>query len=216
VTIFTIGHSTRSLDDFIALLHSHGINRLADIRTVPKSRRHPHFAGDALARSLPAEDVAYRHFPGLGGLRKPKRDSTNTGWRHEGFRGYADYMQTAEFARALEELIDWARGGPERAAPQLDNDVMSVQRATPQLHEDVARAEGAVPTGNVARALQARVAIMCAEALWWRCHRQLVADALVARGIEVRHIASASSAPSHTLTDFARVDAGRVSYPGLL
>ncbi len=216
MTIFTIGHSTRSLDDFIALLHSHGINRLADIRTVPKSRRHPHFAGDALARSLPAEDVAYRHFPGLGGLRKPKRDSTNTGWRHEGFRGYADYMQTAEFARALEELIDWARGGPERAAPQLDNDVMSVERATPQLHEDVARAEGAVPTGNVARALQARVAIMCAEALWWRCHRQLVADALVARGIEVRHIASASSAPSHTLTDFARVDAGRVSYPGLL
>ena len=216
MTIFTIGHSTRSLDDFIALLHSHGINRLADIRTVPKSRRHPHFAGDALARSLPAEDVAYRHFPGLGGLRKPKRDSTNTGWRHEGFRGYADYMQTAEFARALEELIDWARGGPERAAPQLDNDVMSVQRATPQLHEDVARAEGAVPTGNVARALQARVAIMCAEALWWRCHRQLVADALVAPGIEVRHIASASSAPLHTLTDFARVDAGRVSYPGLL
>ena len=216
MTIFTIGHSTRSLDDFIALLHSHGINRLADIRTVPKSRRHPHFAGDALARSLPAEDVAYRHFPGLGGLRKPKRDSTNTGWRHEGFRGYADYMQTAEFARALEELIDWARGGPERAAPQLDNDVMSVERATPQLHEDVARAEGAVPTGNVARALQARVAIMCAEALWWRCHRQLVADALVAPGIEVRHIASASSAPSHTLTDFARVDAGRVSYPGLL
>ena len=216
MTIFTIGHSTRSLDDFIALLHSHGINRLADIRTVPKSRRHPHFAGDALARSLPAEDVAYRHFPGLGGLRKPKRDSTNTGWRHEGFRGYADYMQTAEFARALEELIDWARGGPERAAPQLDNDVMSVERATPQLHEDVARAEGAVPPGNVARAFQARVAIMCAEALWWRCHRQLVADALVARGIEVRHIASASSAPLHTLTDFARVDAGRVSYPGLL
>lgn len=216
MTIFTIGHSTRSLDDFIALLHSHGINRLADIRTVPKSRRHPHFAGDALARSLPAEDVAYRHFPGLGGLRKPKRDSTNTGWRHEGFRGYADYMQTAEFARALEELIDWARGGPERAAPQLDNDVMRVERATPQLHEDVARAEGAVPPGNVAPAFQARVAIMCAEALWWRCHRQLVADALVAPGIEVRHIASASSAPLHTLTDFARVDAGRVSYPGLL
>ncbi|OLB62959.1 MAG: hypothetical protein AUI11_03410 [Acidobacteria bacterium 13_2_20CM_2_66_4] len=216
MTIFTIGHSTRSLDDFIALLHSHGINRLADIRTVPKSRRHPHFAGDALARSLSAEDVAYRHFPGLGGLRKPKRDSTNTGWRHEGFRGYADYMQTAEFARALEELIDWARGGPERAAPQLDNDVMRVERATPQLHEDVARAEGAVPPGNVARAFQARVAIMCAEALWWRCHRQLVADALVAPGIEVRHIASASSAPLHTLTDFARVDAGRVSYPGLL
>ena len=216
MTILTIGHSTRSLDDFIALLHSHGINRLADIRTVPKSRRHPHFAGDALARSLPAEDVAYRHFPGLGGLRKPKRDSTNTGWRHEGFRGYADYMQTAEFARALEELIDWARGGPERAAPQLDNNVMRVERAAPQQHEGVARADGAVPPGNVARAFQARVAIMCAEALWWRCHRQLVADALIARGIKVRHIASASSAPLHTVTDFARVDAGRVSYPGLL
>ena len=216
MTIFTIGHSTRSLDDFIALLHSHGINRLADIRTVPKSRRHPHFAGDALARSLPTEDVAYRHFPGLGGLRKPKRNSTNTGWRHEGFRGYADYMQTAEFARALEELIGWAHGGPERAAPQLDNNVMRVERAAPQQHEGVARADGAVPPGNVARAFQARVAIMCAEALWWRCHRQLVADALVAPGIEVRHIASASSAPLHTVTDFARVDAGRVSYPGLL
>ena len=174
MTIFTIGHSTRSLDDFIALLHAHGVNRLADIRTVPKSRRHPHFAGAALAQSLPKENIVYRHFPGLGGLRKPRRDSTNTGWRHEGFRGYADYMQTVEFTRALEELIEWAR------------------------------------------AFQARVAIMCAEAVWWRCHRQLVADALVARGIEVRHIASTSSAPPHTLTDFARVDAERVSYPGLL
>lgn len=204
VTIFTIGHSTRPLDAFTALLHSHGINRLADIRTVPKSRRHPHFAGDALARSLPAEGIVYRHFPGLGGLRKPMPDSTNTGWRHEGFRGYADYMQTAEFARPLEELVEWAHGGTERAAPQLDNDVAPIEMAGPQLHKDVARA------------FQARVAIMCAEAVWWRCHRQLVADALVARGIEVRHIASASSAPSHTLTDFARVDRAGVSYPGLL
>jgi uncharacterized protein (DUF488 family) len=172
VTIFTIGHSTRTLDEFLALLNAHKIDQLADIRTVPKSRRHPHFAGAALAQSLPAAGIEYRHFPGLGGLRKPRRDSHNTGWRHEGFRGYADYMETDEFARALDGLVEWSGG---------------------------------------------HSAIMCAEAVWWRCHRQLVADALVARGIEVRHITSATSAPAHRLTDFGRIDdARRVTYPGLL
>jgi uncharacterized protein (DUF488 family) len=183
MTIYTIGHSTRPLDEFLALLNAHRITQLADVRTVPKSRRHPHFAGDALALSLPAAGIAYRHFPGLGGLRKPRRDSRNSGWRHEGFRGYADYMETDAFERALEDLIAWA-GGPERPAPH-----------------------SGLP----------ETAIMCAESVWWRCHRQLVADALVARGLEVRHISSATSAPPHTLTDFARVDSKRrVTYPALL
>ena len=233
MTIFTIGHSTRSLDDFIALLQAHGINCLADIRTVPKSRRHPHFAGDALAQSLPAQNIVYRHFPGLGGLRKPRRDSTNTGWRHEGFRGYADYMQTVEFARALDELIHWAddgecdsgsgRGGMRRRRSVLDTpERYSARACTPDSLEPLrgAYAPGNSGGGGVPAAIDKagapRVVIMCAEAVWWRCHRQLVADALVARGIEVRHIASVSSAPSHTLTAFARVDAERVSYPGLL
>lgn len=172
MTIYTIGHSTRPLAEFLALLEAHRITQLADIRTVPRSRRHPHFAGDALAASLPAAGVAYRHFPGLGGLRKPRADSRNTAWRVEGFRGYADYMETPEFARALDDLLTWA---------------------------------------NVER----RTVIMCAEAVWWRCHRQLVADALVARGVEVRHITSENSASVHTLTAFARLTDQRLSYPGL-
>jgi len=172
VTIYTIGHSTRSLDDFVALLRAHRIRQLADVRTVPKSRRHPHFAGEALALSLPEANVAYRHVAALGGLRKPRRDSRNTGWRHASFRGYADHMETPAFQRALDELIAWS---------------------------------DAVPT-----------VVMCAEAVWWQCNRQLIADALVARAVEVRHIRSAGSAPLHTLTAFARVDDGRVTYPGLV
>jgi uncharacterized protein (DUF488 family) len=172
MAIYTIGHSTRSLDEFVALLHAHGVTRLADVRTIPRSRHHPHFASDALAMSLPERGVVYRHFPDLGGLRKPRPDSPNSAWRHEGFRGYADYMQTPAFDSALDELIEW---------------------------------------GN-----EARVAVMCAEAVWWRCHRQLIADALVARDIEVRHITSAAAAAAHTLTDFARVVDAKVSYPGLV
>src|SRR5579871_365245 len=160
--MFTIGHSTRTLDELVALLHAHGVTQLADVRTVPKSRRHPHFAADALAQSLPARGIAYRHFRSLGGLRKPRTDSRNTAWQNESFRGYADYMQTDEFRRGLDELIAWSHPA---------------------------------------------TAIMCAEAVWWRCHRQLIADALVARGVDVRHIMSATSAPPHALTAFARVDA---------
>jgi uncharacterized protein (DUF488 family) len=168
---FTIGHSTRTLEEFLALLAAHDVRQLADIRTVPKSRRHPHFAGEALARTLPDAGITYRHFAGLGGLRKPRKDSRNVGWRHDSFRGYADYMETAAFERALDELIEWNDG---------------------------------------------RAVMMCAEAVWWRCHRQLIADALVARTVEVRHIMTASSAPAHALTAFARVDARRVTYPGLI
>ena len=171
--IFTVGHSTRTLDELVTLVCAHEVTQLADVRTIPKSRRHPHVAGDALAWSLPPLGIAYRHFRSLGGLRKPRRDSHNTAWQNESFRGYADYMQTAEFNRALDELIDWSERG--------------------------------------------LTTIMCAEAVWWRCHRQLIADALVARRIEVRHIMAPTSAPPHALTSFARVDAaGHVTYPGLV
>jgi uncharacterized protein (DUF488 family) len=170
--VYTIGHSTRALDVFVALLHAHGVTQLADVRTVPKSRRHPHFAQEALSESLPAAGIRYRHFPGLGGLRKPAADSHNTGWKHAGFRGYADYMQTPAFTAALDELIAWSREAP--------------------------------------------TAVMCAEAVWWSCHRQLIADALVARGVDVRHITSPAAAGAHTLTSFARVDRERVTYPGLI
>ena len=172
MTIYTIGHSTRSFDAFRALLEAHAIEQVADIRTIPASRRHPQFAGPALADALANAGIGYRHFPGLGGLRKPRRDSRNGAWRNASFRGYADHMETDEFRRSLDALVDWS----------------------------------ARPT-----------AIMCAEAVWWRCHRQLVADALVARGIEVRHIATDTSAAPHGLTEFARTDAnGRVTYPGVV
>jgi uncharacterized protein (DUF488 family) len=169
--IFTVGHSTRPIEEFIALLQVHRIQRLADVRTVPRSRRHPHFASDALGASLAAASIEYRHFPGLGGLRKPRIDSTNGGWRVEGFRGYADYMETEAFHAALAALVAFAT----------------------------------VPT-----------AVMCAEAVWWRCHRRLIADALVVRGIDVRHITSPAPAAVHELTPFARVAGVEVRYPGLV
>jgi uncharacterized protein (DUF488 family) len=175
MSIYTIGHSTRSLEEFVALVHAHDVGQIADVRTVPKSRRHPHFALEALERSLPAAGVAYRHFGSLGGLRKPRPDSRNTAWRHEGFRGYADYMETPEFARAIDDLVAWAAAADPR-----------------------------------------HTAVMCAEAVWWHCHRQLIADALVAREIEARHIVSASAARAHALTEFARTDGHRVTYPGLI
>lgn len=172
MTIFTIGHSTRSREEFSTLLHAHHITRLGDVRTIPKSRRHPHFAGDALAVSLPAEGILYRHLPELGGLRKPRRDSPNNAWRHAGFRGYADYMGSTAFSDAIDDLMSWA-------------------------------------------ATSATV-IMCAEAVWWRCHRQLIADALVARGVVVQHIQTVTSAPAHKLTEFAQVRGTQVVYPGVL
>ena len=170
--VYTIGHSTRPIEEFVALLQAHGVTRLADVRTIPKSRRHPHFAQKALSVSLPVVGISYRHFPGLGGLRKAAPDSANGGWRHAGFRGYADYMQTPAFSAALADLLEWSR--------------------------------------------DATTAVMCAEAVWWQCHRQLIADALVARGVAVRHITSPKAAAAHTLTSFARVDGERVSYPGLV
>jgi uncharacterized protein (DUF488 family) len=166
--IFTIGHSTRDIEHFLALLEREGIRRLADVRTLPASRRHPHFNRESLAASLASAGIEYSHHPALGGRRPPRPDSPNAAWRNAGFRGYADYMATPDFQRALDELIHLGAAAP--------------------------------------------TAVMCAEAVPWRCHRSLIADALVARRIEVRHILDAKTAP-HTLTRFAVLHDGYVSYP---
>src|SRR5690242_15659226 len=168
-TVFTVGHSTLPIERFIALLATYGIERLADIRTVPRSRHNPQFNADALADSLGEAGVEYVPMQALGGLRRPSKDSVNGGWRNTNFRGYADYMQTGAFAAALETLIELSR--------------------------------------------DKRVAIMCAEAVPWRCHRSLVADALLARGIPVVEILSDSNAREHKLTPFAHVEGERVTYP---
>jgi uncharacterized protein (DUF488 family) len=170
--ILTIGHSTRTAADFVDLLHAHGVTGLADVRTVPRSRRHPHFARESLERTLPEQGIEYRHFAALGGLRHPRPDSPNGAWRVAGFRGYADHMQTPEFAAAIDDLLAF---GAERL-----------------------------------------VAVMCAESKWWQCHRQLIADALVVRGIEVRHIMTKKAAPPHELTSFARINGTHVVYPALM
>lgn len=171
-TIYTIGHSTRPFDDFVAILRAHRIATLADVRTVPRSRRHPWFSREALAASLPPLDIAYEHIAELGGLRKPRADSPNTAWRNDSFRGYADYMATAAFQAGLERLLALARASATAA--------------------------------------------MCAEAVPWRCHRSLIADALVARGHTVVHLMSATCARPHELTPFARVEGGCVTYPALI
>ena len=167
--ILTIGHSTRPISEFIGLLRQHGVEGLVDIRTIPRSRHNPQFNSDALAKSLKHAGVAYAHIKELGGLRHPRPDSINTGWRNASFRGYADYMQTEEFEEAVRRL-------PELCA-------------------------------------QKRCALMCAEAVPWRCHRSLLADALVARGVSVDHILSASRRDLHSLTSFARIQDNRVVYP---
>jgi uncharacterized protein (DUF488 family) len=169
IVVFTIGHSTRPIEEFIGLLGSNGVRRLIDIRTIPKSRRNPQFSADNLAASLHSAQIGYVHLKALGGLRHPRRDSVNTGWRNASFRGYADYMQTNEFEVALNRAIALAQQEP--------------------------------------------TALMCAEAVPWRCHRSLVSDALVVRGIEVREIANESAPQEHKLTPFARVDGTRITYP---
>ena len=170
--IYTIGHSTHPAEQFLALLRAHEVRQVADIRTVPKSRRHPQFNRDALDAYLHDHGIVYRHFPALGGLRRPRPDSVNTGWRHPRFRGYADHMETAQFAAGVDALLAFAAA--------------------------------------------ARTTVMCAEAVWWQCHRQLLADALLARGVPVRHIVGSADAKLHHLSEFARLDNGRVTYPGLL
>ena len=211
MVIYTIGHSTRSWDDFVTLLIAHAIGRLADVRTIPRSRRHPHFSTEALAGALERSGIEYRHFPGLGGLRKPRPDSRNSGWREEGFRGYADYMETAEFASAITELIEWAGGNSledtsERGGPARASHANGAPRRSGARESVWGSPRGVAP----------RVVMMCAEAVWWRCHRQLTADALLARGAEVRHITGRGPAAVHQLTDFARIVDGLPRYPGLI
>lgn len=169
MTLFTIGHSTRSIDHFLALLARERIAHLADVRTIPASRRYPHFNREALAASLEGAGVGYSHHPALGGRRSPRADSPNTAWRNSGFRGYADHMQTEEFKGGLARLLEMTA--------------------------------------------QTRLTVMCAEAVPWRCHRSLLADAAVARGVEVRHILDTSTSP-HRLTSFALIaEHGGILYP---
>jgi uncharacterized protein (DUF488 family) len=167
--IWTIGHSTRPIDEFIGMLRAHQIGLLIDVRIIPRSRYNPQFNTDTLAQSLRDATLWYLHLPELGGLRKPKKDSINDGWRNTGFRGYADYMQTEEFHRTLEVLMAYCR--------------------------------------------DKNTAVMCAEAVPWRCHRSLIADALVTQGWDVRHIMGPSDAKPHQLTSFAHFEEGALTYP---
>jgi len=168
--VFTIGHSTRSLPELIALLKAHCVDHLVDIRTIARSRKNPQFNEDTIGCDLGRAGIAYTHMAGLGGLRHAGKGSQNTGWQNASFRGYADYMQTPDFERNLEALIELAR--------------------------------------------HCRPAVMCAEAVPWRCHRSLVADALLARGVDVRHIMTEKRAQPARLTSFARVSGKKVTYPG--
>ena len=167
--VFTLGHSTLPIERFMGVLQIYGIEQLVDIRTITRSRHNPQFNNSTLAESLSTQHLEYAHIQALGGLRRARKDSPNTGWRNASFRGYADYMQTEEFQDALEGLIHLSR--------------------------------------------RKRVAIMCAEAVPWRCHRSLVADALWVRGIPVVEILSESGYRMHTLTPFAHVEGVRITYP---
>ena len=169
LTIYTIGHSTHPIDEFIAILKRYGIEQLVDVRTVPKSRHVPQFNSHELAAALDKQGIAYVHLKSLGGLRHAKKDSINTGWRNASFRGYADYMSTDVFGQGIEQLVDLGKGN--------------------------------------------RTVIMCAEAVPWRCHRSLIGDALLVRGIAAEDIMSATSSRPHKLTEFAKVDGQEITYP---
>ena len=169
LSALTIGHSTRSIEEFVRLLQAHFVTRVVDVRTVPRSRHNPQFNRDILPASLDSGGIAYLHMGELGGLRRTTRDSINTGWRNASFRGYADYMQTKEFFEAIERLIQMMK--------------------------------------------QDRIVLMCAEAVPWRCHRSLIADALLVRGIRSEEIVNPTRAQAHVLTPFAKVDGTRIFYP---
>src|SRR6266487_969115 len=168
-TIYTIGHSTRTIEQFIELLRAYGIEELVDVRTVPRSRHNPQFGTEELAASLQQAGIAYKHLAKLGGLRRTSKDSVNLGWQNTSFRGFADYMATLEFQAGLDELK--------------------------------------------ALAEKKTVAIMCAEAVPWRCHRSLIADALTSQGWQVLHIQSRKTASPHELTQFLKVQDGKIIYP---
>jgi uncharacterized protein (DUF488 family) len=169
LTILTIGHSTRTLDEFVGMLEAYGVTLVVDVRTVPRSRHNPQFNKETLPTSLKKYGIKYIHMPDIGGLRRPKHDSENLAWRNNSFRGYADYMQTKEFTDNLLKIIALAR--------------------------------------------ENRLALMCAEALPWRCHRSLISDALVARHVKVEHIISATSLINHHLSEMAHVEGTKITYP---
>lgn len=168
-TVYTIGHSTRPIEEFIALLKQYNVTQLVDIRSAPGSRRNPQYGQEALKQSLEAHDIAYSYMKKLGGWRRGPSGPENAAWRNASFRSYADYMQTANFTEGINALVTASQ--------------------------------------------EASTAIMCAEAVPWRCHRSLVGDALVVRGIAVHDIISKTSAPEHTLTSFAKVDGVIITYP---
>ena len=172
LSIWTVGHSTLSIEDFIARLQSFEIVLLADVRSFPGSRRYPHFNKENLSAALTDAGIRYEHLRELGGRRRPRPDSINMAWRNESFRGYADYMETAEFRDGVERLIDLAA--------------------------------------------KQRVAIMCSEAVWWRCHRSMISDYLKVKGIDVMHIMGEGKAEPHPFTSAARVVDGELSYRGVL
>jgi uncharacterized protein (DUF488 family) len=169
ICVFTIGHSTRPIEEFLEILKSYHITELVDIRTIPKSRHNPQFNGDTLAHVVRNHHIGYRHQKNLGGLRHTHKDSINMAWENSSFRGFADYMQTDEFKDALQELIKIAH------------------------HKTVA--------------------IMCAEAVPWRCHRSLIGDALLIHDIDVEDIYSLTSVKPHTLTPWAVVKGTSITYP---
>jgi len=169
LSIWTIGHSTHPIEEFIEMLLEYKIDLLADVRTIPRSRHNPQFNKDELPGSLAAFKIGYEHLENLGGLRHTLKDSVNLGWRNKSFRGYADYMQTPEFAKAINHLIEQIK--------------------------------------------KKRMAIMCAEAVPWRCHRSLIGDALVVRGVNVQDIFSLEDSKPHSLTKFAKVDGLKITYP---
>ena len=169
--VFTVGHSTHPLDEFVLILRAYGVDRIVDVRTVPKSRHNPQYGEVELRSSLPSAGIDYRRIEALGGLRHARKDSPNAAWKNLSFRGYADYMQTREFRDGIEQLL--------------------------ALRED------------------ATIAVMCAEAVPWRCHRSLIGDALLVRGVEVEDILTATSSRPHALTRFAVVEGLQVTYPAI-
>ena len=169
ITVFTIGHSTRTWNVFLEMLREYGIKRVVDVRSIPRSRHNPQFNRETLSAKLRSARIGYVHLRKLGGLRHSRRDSINLGWRNASFRGFADYMQTSDFEAGLQRLIKLAK--------------------------------------------QKESALMCAEAVPWRCHRSLIADALVIRRIQVADIINGKRSQVHSLTSFARVSGNRITYP---
>lgn len=172
MTVWTVGHSTRSMEEFNQILITHKIKTLVDVRTFPGSRRYPQFNKEPLSKTLQSIGIAYTHVPELGGRRKARADSKNTAWNNAGFRGYADHMETAEFKKGIEALLELAG--------------------------------------------ETRTAVMCAEAVWWRCHRSLISDFLKSHGVEVIHIIDEKKSEEHPYTPVARIVDGELTYEGLL